>query len=201
MIGKTNVKVKPNKKVEYVEYIESTGTQYIDTGFIPNQDTKIEMEVKFLDVTSTENLWCARTTSTSNVFTTFKVANKFRADYGSVQYETSNYTITANTKYKVCRDKNKFYVNDTLVHTHTAVSFTCPDAMTLLMSWIGNQSTTQDNFAGLKLYGCKIWDNDVLVRDFRPAKDGAGVYCLYDEIEKRYYYNQGTGEFLGGVAT
>ena len=26
-----------------LEYIESTGTQYIDTGFIPNQDTRIDM--------------------------------------------------------------------------------------------------------------------------------------------------------------
>lgn len=32
MIGKTNVKIKPNKKIDYVKYIESTGTQYIDTG-------------------------------------------------------------------------------------------------------------------------------------------------------------------------
>ena len=36
MVGKTNVKVKPNEKIkiDYVEYIQSTGTQYIDTGLI-----------------------------------------------------------------------------------------------------------------------------------------------------------------------
>lgn len=36
MIGITNVKIKPNKKIEFVEHIESTGTQCIDTG-IPTQ--------------------------------------------------------------------------------------------------------------------------------------------------------------------
>ena len=30
---------------QVVEYIESTGTQYIDTGFIPNQDTSIELSL------------------------------------------------------------------------------------------------------------------------------------------------------------
>lgn len=29
-----------------LDYIQSSGTQYIDTGFIPNQNTKIEMRVQ-----------------------------------------------------------------------------------------------------------------------------------------------------------
>ena len=33
-------------------YLESTGTQWIDTGFIPNQDTKIEAEYQFLSTSS-----------------------------------------------------------------------------------------------------------------------------------------------------
>ena len=38
-----------NKNEEYkeVEYIESTGTQYIDTGYIPKTNTKLELTLSF----------------------------------------------------------------------------------------------------------------------------------------------------------
>ena len=35
-----------SKEFQEVEYIESTGTQYIDTGFTPNQNTKTELDYK-----------------------------------------------------------------------------------------------------------------------------------------------------------
>ena len=45
-----NGKLQPvNKTEEYkeVEYIESTGTQYIDTGYIPKTNTKLELTLSF----------------------------------------------------------------------------------------------------------------------------------------------------------
>ena len=50
--------------------------------------------------------------------------------------------------------------------------------------------------AKIKLYSCKIWDNDDLIRDYIPVLDIEGVPCLYDKVEKKYYYNEGTLEFL-----
>lgn len=52
--------------------------------------------------------------------------------------------------------------------------------------------------SNLKLYSCQIWDNEELVRDFIPAKNENGVVCLYDKVTKEFYYNQGTGDFIGG---
>ena len=49
-----------------------------------------------------------------------------------------------------------------------------------------------------KLYHCKIWNNGALERDFIPCKDPNGVVCLYDKVEGKYYYNQGTGDFTAG---
>ncbi len=44
----------------------------------------------------------------------------------------------------------------------------------------------------------KIYSNNKLVRDFIPVLDEDNKPCLYDKVEKKYYYNQGTGEFLYG---
>ena len=52
--------------------------------------------------------------------------------------------------------------------------------------------------AKIKLYSCKIWNDNILVRDFIPVLNKAGVPCLYDKVEEKFYYNQGEGEFLYG---
>ena len=34
------------KRINFVDYIQSSGTQYIDTGFKPNQNTKVEIKMQ-----------------------------------------------------------------------------------------------------------------------------------------------------------
>lgn len=196
MLGTTNVKVKPNKKVNYIEYIESTGTQYIDTGFVPNQNSSIEMIVQFNNVTDTETLYCSRVDGASNTLTSFKLATKWRVDYNITQQTISGVTINTSSKYKFYVNKNKVYLNEVLKHTFTSKTVSPTDTWTLMASRINGSDL--NNYGRYRLYGCKIWDNDTLIRNFKPYKDGAGVYCLFDEVEKKYYYNQGTGSFIGG---
>ena len=43
-----------------VEYIESSGPQYIDTNISTNSNTKIEIEVEFNSATPQGFLWCGR---------------------------------------------------------------------------------------------------------------------------------------------
>lgn len=50
----------------------------------------------------------------------------------------------------------------------------------------------------MDLKSFKIYDNNDLVRDFIPVLDNNGIACLFDKVENKYYYNQGTGEFLYG---
>lgn len=47
----------------------------------------------------------------------------------------------------------------------------------------------------MKLYSCKIYEDDVLIKDFIPAKVGEKV-GLYDAVSKKFHENKGTGEFL-----
>ena len=49
-----------------------------------------------------------------------------------------------------------------------------------------------------KLYSCKFYENDNMIRNFVPCRDKDGTVCLYDKIEGKYYYNKGTGEFVAG---
>ena len=56
-----------------------------------------------------------------------------------------------------------------------------------------------NNPSNLKVYTCKIWDNDVLVRDFIPVKRiGDGEVGMFDAVNRVFYANAGTGEFVAG---
>ena len=46
------------------------------------------------------------------------------------------------------------------------------------------------------LYSCKLYNGESLERDFIPVIDRNNVACLYDKVEGKLYYNQGTEEFL-----
>lgn len=58
-----------------------------------------------------------------------------------------------------------------------------------------NEGSYQTKRGHFYLYGCKMKRGDVLIRDFVPAKDEFGNAGLYDKVEKKFYYNGGTGTF------
>lgn len=205
MLGKTNVKVKPNKKVEYVEYIESTGTQYINTGFVPTENSRFELDIQYT-VKATGNTpgYCFRN-GIGGVTPYSRMGcglnnNGFYYGIGGLNIDKTYYDL--NRHIFIVDLKNMKYGYDTFLQTANT-TFSNPNNVPFLLFARNNTELyeePQDCHSKQKFYGCKIYDNDTLVRDFRPCKDELGIYCLYDEVEKRYYYNQGTGSFIGGAS-
>lgn len=72
----------------------------------------------------------------------------------------------------------------------------------------GNSATTADEqdltraitfYTKAKLYYCKIWDNEELVRYFTPVyKIEDNTPGLYDLIQRKFYTNDGIGNFITG---
>ena len=46
-----------------------------------------------------------------------------------------------------------------------------------------------------KIYSCKFWDNDNLIRDFIPVLDNQGRAGMYDQAGKKMYYSNDSGKF------
>ena len=55
------------------------------------------------------------------------------------------------------------------------------------------------NYASMKLYSCKIYNNGTLVRDFVPVKNSSGTIGLYDLVNSAFYTNAGSGTFTAGA--
>lgn len=172
-----------------VEYIESTGTQYIDTGFKPNQNTKVELKCQYISLASSSifgsNPYFVLTTGDSRF--------RFRYNSNSLSLKDS-----ASILAKLTLDKNKAYFNDELVGTFTEATFQSP--YNALLFARGTESGGIEEKCSAKLYYAKLWDNGVLVRDYIPCyRKNDNVIGLYDLVNGVFYTNAGTGTFLKGA--
>lgn len=181
-----------------VEYLESTGTQYIDTGVTGNNNTKIDVlfSKKNTSATYINGIVGARGSSVNvnNIVVGINDA-QIAIDFvngGSGSYATYRYIVNntlEDVKYRAISSKTErsLYQGDTLVGQNTALNSQTINTTNLWMFGVQNYGFTE-----AKIYYCKIYDDGTLVRDFVPALDTTGKPCMYDLVSKAPFYNQAT---------
>lgn len=177
-----------------VEYIESTGTQYINTGFTPNQDTRVVCDVVFPGTTGTSGKYVfgSRTTLTQNSYTYFSYNSKYETTYNTQDNVCYQNLITG--RFIVDKNKNITTTNGT-AYSHTYANFTCPGPLYLFAL---NNNGSLFGAGSLSLYSCQIYDNGTIVRNYIPCKDPSGTVGLYDLVGAQFFGNEGSGSFTAG---
>lgn len=167
----------PSGLVE-LEYIESTGTQYIETGISAKNITKAVIDFQYITVDSSrENQMMSVWVDASNHMQCGLTGTTFLTGRGTTFSQTSN--MTART-------------------TGTSVPVGNPD---MLIPLFAQRASAVDRWSIAKLYSCKMYNNSTIVRDFIPAKRISDGKCgLWDKVNKVFYKNAGTGTFTGGPA-
>ena len=184
-----------------VEYLESTGTQYIDTGFVPNQDTRVTFDFAYVSSTNLGRLFGTRNTGEASntqcfAFGTWGTSNIAHYIAYSGVY-TSFGTIDTN-RHTIDFNKNECSFDDIIVHTFTNETFSGYGSIYLFTY---NTQTISDN-AVAKVYSCKIYDNGSLIRNYIPCyRKSDNISGLYDLVNNVFYINAGTGTFLVGKDT
>ena len=189
--------------IEYVEleYIESTGTQYIDTLFCPNQDTTCEVSL-YKNTNNACRIFGAWSTSYHE--NTFSIGtdgpDNSYIGYDS-QYDGGNngrkIPTIPNGNHIVGLYKNVYKLDNNIIKTYNYQNFTCTRSIYLFAQHTHNEALEQ--YGAYRLYYCKIWNNDTLVRDLIPVKRKSdNVICMYDLGSKQFYTNSGTGTFIAG---
>lgn len=175
-----------------LDYIESSGTQYINTGFKPNQNTRCVIDIENLS-SAQAAFFGARASQTAASFTYFSLtATTGRSDYGSSK-QSMSFTNTVG-RYTVDQNKNVCTANGATA-TGTANTFQLTNNLYLMAV---NQADAAIQNAKLKLYSAKVYDNGTLVRDFIPCKNANGTIGLWDNVNSVFYANAGTGTFSTG---
>ena len=201
IFGNSEQKILPNE-YQQIEYIESTGTQYIDTGIIPNQDTGFDIEFLTKNIlTATDgkfgSIMGARQGSADRELqlSTYSTNSKGIFRYGNNTYDAG---LTVNTKIHISL-KNRVYTNNDDLKYAVAGTFECPSTLTVFAL---NHHGTKTQHGSLQLFSLKLYDGDILIRDYVPCyRKSDNVIGLYDLVEDKFYINKGTGTFVKGNDT
>lgn len=183
---------KPYK--QELAYIESTGSQYIDTLFAPNQDTGFVMDADVLNTNTSGTVYLSTAYGGGNYFTC-RINSGFTGfayRYGSQALATVSHSGNVYGRHTFARSKNTAQVDNATVKTFTysAFSLSCT-----LFIFCGNNAGNPTGYSKIRLYSYKLSDNGTLIRDYIPVLDWDNVPCLYDKVERKLYYNAGTGTF------
>lgn len=191
------------QKVYYytrLEYIESTGTQYIDLGYNHNNTTtSYEMDCIVTQAPNSYHTFFGSRTAYANVDEVYLGFTGARATYwalGTVVRSGVGWTPELGKRY--------------LIHFHPSTGLTINNSMNFpatngtstlssLSDYLGalNQNGSMIEQGYFKIYGFRIYENNVLVMDMVPCYRSSSV-GMYDKINKIFYDNSGSGTYIKG---
>ena len=177
-----------------VEYLESTGTQWINTGI--NCNSKYILEVEAQGAKGSEGILGARKSGEKSAHTLV-----YPNDGGAIRYssggQNNNIFVDVNISlYNIYKaDYNKLYINNALVGiSSSSIAFTLNIPYYLFAI---NTNGSVSNLGAKKIKMCRIWDGDSLLLDLIPVRKGQVGY-MYDKVSRQLLGNQGTGDFILG---
>ena len=183
------------EKYSRLEYIESSENgPYIDTGFKPNQDTRVVLDLYSYNNIGECHVFGCRTAMGSTSYAVIIDSNTtWRSDY-NLSRKTLGNGYRSGT-IRIDMNKNSTSINDYKV-THSQQTFSVPYSLYLLALNTSGSTTT---FCKAKIIKCDIYDNGILVRRFIPCQNlENGSVGLYDLINDKFYENAGSGSFKAG---
>lgn len=176
-----------------LEYIESTGTQHIDTGFFPSGDTRVTVKCKFDVQSSGAWLFGARAGTYVNTFNFLTTSNLYRSDYGN---GSAGKTFSvSDSVLDIDKDKGTLSVNGVVQEEKSLQSFTSSKS---LYFFANNNNGSVQGKCLARVFEAAIYDRGLKVRDFVPCENISGENGLYDTVGKKFYGNSGTGDFIAG---
>ena len=176
----------------FLDYIITDGKSYIDTEYCPNENTYIvyDFEVITKPTVAYAGLFGARENSNLYPYNIFVNGSLLRLDFGRYS-DGATYKYEVNTRYLIKAGLGEIYINDELVKSYT------PRIKQIQYSmYLGNfnaDGVPYTTGVAQRIYPCPIYENGVLVRDFKPCIAPNGQVAMYDEVNNKYHYGQGTG--------
>ena len=184
-----------------VEYIESDGSSYINTGFQPDADG-YKHTIVFEATSSTQGYVCGTGTNgrSGNVrISNYAINGIYNGTSSALSIVTGTKTILKAPNTLVLDLKNNAVcsavLNGTTISNDTTTTVTSGSKLTLF----GSAGTSSATF---KIYSDTIEKNGEIIHNFIPVKRNSdNEYGMFDTVTGQFFTNAGTGTFTGGNAT
>lgn len=186
-----------------VAWIESTGTQYIDTGLKANETMAVQTRVAWMELGYDKAAFESDNGSTFSGGYGLQVTSSgacFRFVRGN-QYKDYYISgrVVSDRFYNITVNPAGFDVDGTFLAITDTAAFTATGNLPLF-AWRRGENIA--SYKKVKLGPTKIYYGSTLVRDFVPVRftDDLGQQdgAMYDRVTKSLFTNQGTGYFTLG---
>ena len=178
--------MKPLPYDAEVEYLESTGTQWIDTGYVLSASDRVVVQAYFQ---SDDNFGARALLGVDNP--------KLWITTGTCRFNDENTVSIKNLRKlgawnSISIDKDYCTCNGTTVPMSEGTFQN--NSLSLWLFGANGSTATKTNG---RISWCKIYHSGVLVCDFISVRVGSVGY-MYDSVSGHLFGNQGTGEFVIG---
>jgi len=183
-----------------LDYIASSGTQYINTGIVPKASTRVVCDFRLTAMPS-DRVRCGWASASSKEAFWFGTDN----DHANFSASVSGNSVQANTGVPVDTNRHSFDISmsavkfDDATVANPGAAFTDAASGNTMYLFASRQgwSPAIGAYGSMEIYSCQIYDGDTLVRDLVPARqDSDLVVGLYDSANNTFY--AGTGTFAMG---
>lgn len=199
-VDKNNVQIEllPAEYVR-VNYIESTGTQYIDTGVSYDQSNKYMIDC-YVAVTSSDTAYSGWNGGGIFGMSSSKWqhgAGYVTGDFNVFEKTNIKLTIEEELSSRTIMEVTQGELFSTIYRTHSGINnYASIDYP--IFAYTNNSGGLQKN-VNMRLWSMEITVNNEVVRSFIPCyRKNDNVIGLYDVINGKFYTNSGTGEFIKG---
>lgn len=176
------------------KYLESSGTQWVDTGILLTSDTDIYLKYS-LQKRVTSGIFGARNLSAGWAFVSLyfsgdrRIYCNFRGrNQGNIAlyYTTVGTPVDVELKYQQ-QNLTAEFNGEVLYVPYDNIPFECKYTALLFSFHDGGNVYTPSS---IKLYSAIFGRSE-----FIPCLDANGIPCMYDTVTQAPFYNQGTGTF------
>lgn len=181
-------KILPEEYTQ-LEYIESTGAQWIDTGYIPTENTRVDLKWLSTDISGSQAIIGCNWNGDAMLLSI--QSNKWWLHGSGVSSVTPSLTDPDIISFGAAA--SSFVVNGV---TYNNAKDTLANAKTNMK--IFGLSSNRSSAKG-KLYYLNIYEGDTLVREYIPARRNTdNTVGLYDNITKSFFTDMSSNNFTAG---
>ena len=184
-----------------LEYIQSTGTQYIKTDVIPQKTLTFKTIVEVLTTKNTV-IWGVRPAGTFYNAKRQMYLNKtdgttFKNDI--VFFNGSYPNVNIVTEYAQMMNATMLGVKYELLCGQTNAELYTDGATEPMYIFALNNVGKPSAYINCKLYEFIVYDSGSVYRRYIPVqRDADGEIGLFETVTKTFLTNAGTGKFIGG---
>ena len=192
-----------------VEYIESTGTQYIDTGVKVTPDYTVEVTFVMTQRKATwDTLFGTRNSNQARFTARWANSETGKLGVHRSKAKTTNYesiddanatkTMVTDTWHTIKLAKREYTFDGQLRKTFSATTSTATFPYPIYLFALCNAGKSAD-YGYFRIKQARIWNsNNELIRDYIPCVNLDGVAGMYDVVNDTFSSSGSSTEFIAG---